>query len=36
MSLSCTYPRGVHVNQYQRFRKGRLELVREHCRSLPH
>jgi len=33
MALNCTWPKGVHVNQYLRWKKGRLEVVREHCRS---
>ncbi len=31
----CSYPRAVHVVPYTRFRRGRLEHVREHCRSYP-
>jgi len=31
----CAYPKGVHVRPYVRFRFGRIELVREHCRSAP-
>jgi len=30
---SCQYPKSVHVNTYKRFRKGKFETVREHCRS---
>jgi len=33
--LTCSYPRAVHVCAYIRFRHGKLELVREHCRSYP-
>jgi len=33
--VTCKWPRSVHVNRYQRFRKGRWEQVREHCRSYP-
>ena len=33
--VSCKWPRAVHVRSYTRFRKGRLELVCEHCRSYP-
>lgn len=36
MSKSCAFPKPVHVRQYMRFRKGRLEIVCEHCRSRPH
>ncbi|MFT3720390.1 hypothetical protein [Pseudorhodoferax sp.] len=32
----CSYPRAVHVVAYIRRRFGRLESVREHCRSYPH
>ncbi len=35
MTKSCTFPKSVHVREYTRFRKGRLEIVCEHCRSLP-
>ena len=35
MKICCTWPRAVHVNAYFRFRLGRLEHVREHCRSYP-
>lgn len=31
----CAWPRCVHVRSYVRFRLGRFEHVREHCRSLP-
>lgn len=31
----CTYPKGVHVRAYVRFRFGKLENVCEHCRSYP-
>jgi hypothetical protein len=30
---SCHYPKSVHVNTYTRMRKGKLEIVCEHCRS---
>lgn len=33
--LACRYPMGVHVRRYVRRRFGRLEHVREHCRSYP-
>ena len=33
--LQCKLPRAVHVSPYMRFRRGRLEYVREHCRSFP-
>lgn len=33
--MLCIYPRAVHVCSYLRFRLGRIELVREHCRSYP-
>ncbi len=33
--MHCMYPRAVHVCNYVRFRLGRLERVREHCRSYP-
>lgn len=33
--MTCSYPKAVHVRQYLRFRKGRLESVCEHCRSYP-
>lgn len=36
MTKSCAFPKPVHVRQYMRFRKGRLEIVCEHCRSRPH
>jgi len=36
MPVICAYPKGVHVSEYKRFRKGRLETVREHCRTWPH
>lgn len=35
MTLSCSLPKGVHVNCYTRIRFGRVEFVREHCRSFP-
>lgn len=31
--LICHYPKAVRVRPYQRFRKGRMENVREHCRK---
>lgn len=31
----CMFPKGVHVRSYVRFRYGRIERVREHCRSHP-
>lgn len=33
--FTCMYPRAVHVVSYIRYRLGRLEFVREHCRSYP-
>ena len=33
--LACEWPKGVHVTAYVRVRFGRLEFVREHCRSYP-
>lgn len=33
--LICMLPRAVHVCMYIRYRRGRLERVREHCRSYP-
>jgi len=33
---TCAYPKSVHVRSYQRFRKGVIETVCEHCRSMPH
>lgn len=36
MAIACHFPKGVHVRQYTRFRKGKLEVVCEHCRSMPH
>ncbi len=30
---TCAYPKSVHVRQYTRVRKGKQELVSEHCRS---
>ena len=33
--FKCQYPRPVHVSAYLRFRRGRLEWVCGHCRSLP-
>lgn len=33
--MYCAFPRGVHVRAYTRHRFGRLESVREHCRSHP-
>lgn len=35
MAIACMYPKAVHVRAYQRFRKGKLETVCEHCRSAP-
>lgn len=35
MGIVCHFPKGVHVRNYQRFRKGKLETVAEHCRSYP-
>lgn len=35
MALVCHFPKSVHVRQYLRFRKGKLEVVVAHCRSLP-
>lgn len=31
----CFYPKAVHVTAYTRTRLGKLEYVREHCRSYP-
>jgi len=31
----CSYPKGVHVRQYVRFRFGRWESVCQHCRGAP-
>lgn len=36
MAMVCHFPKGVHVRKYFRFRKGKLEVVSEHCRSWPH
>jgi hypothetical protein len=33
--LACSWPKAVHVRMYIRTRNGRLEHVREHCRSYP-
>lgn len=33
--MQCMYPKAVHVCPYVRFRLGRLEHVREHCRGYP-
>ena len=33
--LFCPVHTPVHVNPYYRFRLGRWESVREHCRHLP-
>lgn len=33
--LACSLPKAVHVNGYMRYRLGRWEFVREHCRSYP-
>jgi len=33
--LVCTLPKAVHVQWYVRIRFGRVEFVREHCRSYP-
>jgi hypothetical protein len=33
--VACNYPKSVHVCTYYRFRKGKLEQVCEHCRSVP-
>ncbi len=33
--MLCMYPKAVHVCPYVRWRFGRLEHVREHCRSYP-
>lgn len=35
MAMVCHFPKGVHVRKYFRFRKGKLEVVSEHCRSWP-
>lgn len=35
MAISCSWPKAVHVNAYVRCRNGRIEHVREHCRSYP-
>lgn len=34
-NITCYYPRAVHVIAYPRFRLGKWEFVREHCRSYP-
>lgn len=31
----CSFPKAVHVIAYVRRRFGKLEYVREHCRSYP-
>lgn len=31
----CSWPQPVYVNAYMRFRLGKWEQVRSHCRSLP-
>ena len=31
----CLYPMSVHVCSYVRLRFGKIENVREHCRSMP-
>lgn len=36
MAIFCEWPKAVHVNAYVRVRRGRVEHVREHCRSYPH
>ena len=33
--MHCMLPMGVHVRAYVRLRFGRIERVREHCRSHP-
>lgn len=33
--MFCTFPKGVHVRNYPRFRFGRWEDVCEHCRRFP-
>lgn len=33
--ILCHYPKAVHVSRYLRFRRGRWEYVREHCRRYP-
>ena len=33
--MHCMFPRGVHVRAYIRLRFGKLENVRQHCRSYP-
>lgn len=33
--ITCPLQKSVHVNAYSRYRYGKWEYVREHCRSLP-
>lgn len=33
--IACSWPKAVYVTYYVRIRNGRLEFVREHCRSYP-
>lgn len=33
--IICHFPKGVHVVSYKRFRFGKWEFVREHCRRYP-
>lgn len=33
--MQCSYPKAVSVCSYLRFRFGRWEKVRTHCRSYP-
>lgn len=33
--MFCSYPLGVYVRAYTRFRFGKLENVSQHCRSYP-
>lgn len=35
MAIVCSLPKAVHVCYYTRVRFGKLEYVREHCRSYP-
>ena len=35
MRIACTWPKAVSVIQYIRFRFGKWEQVRSHCRSYP-
>jgi hypothetical protein len=35
MSIMCVWPKAVYVISYIRFRLGKWERVRSHCRSFP-